>query len=184
MFAISFIGTSCLIHSTAFQQTGPNQFLFDISSSVGTNVDALKEVFLSLENPNLPADAALALYTSTGGGDFVFRGFVSNSHPSDVMPLSWGNEDGTSPYPIVLGVGIESLEEASAKHGAKIGAKEDFCRRVGMDLFQYMQSYSGVSQVGPDQIVCPTNVLDKWFNRISNRLRNDPDFLTRKKDII
>ncbi|KAI8105687.1 hypothetical protein M9434_000269 [Picochlorum sp. BPE23] len=184
MFAISFIGTSCLIHSTAFQQTSPTQFVFDISSSVGANANALKEVFLSLETPNsLPADAALSLYTSIGGSDFVFRGFVSNSHPSDVMPLSWGNEEGTS-HPIILGVGIEPLEEASAKHGAKIGAKEDFCRRVGMDLFQYMQSYSGVSQVGPDQIVCPTNVLDKWFNRISNRLRNDPDFLTRKKDII
>lgn len=74
--------------------------------------------------------------------------------------------------------------EASAKEGAKLGAKEDFCRRVGMDLFNFMQSFGGVSSVGPDKLLVPANVLDQWFNRISNRLRRDPDFLTRNKDII
>lgn len=77
-----------------------------------------------------------------------------------------------------------TVAEAAAKHGAKIGAKEDFCKRVGMDLFQYMQSYGGVSSVGTDQLLVPANVLDKWFTRISSRLKNDPDFLTRQKDIV
>lgn len=70
------------------------------------------------------------------------------------------------------------------KEGAKLGAKEDFCKRVGMDLFQYMQSFGDVRSVGPEQLLVPTNVLDKWFTRISTRLRHDPDFLTRQKDAI
>ena len=74
--------------------------------------------------------------------------------------------------------------EASAKEGAKLGAKEDFCRRVGMDLFNFMQSFGGVSQVGPDKLLVPANVLDQWFNRISSRLKRDPDWLTRSKEII
>ena len=79
---------------------------------------------------------------------------------------------------------LEPLAEASAKESVKLGAKEDFCRRVGLDLFQYMQSFGGVSQLGPDKLVVPTNVLDQWYNRISNRLRKDPDFLTRQREII
>jgi len=83
-----------------------------------------------------------------------------------------------------LGVSVEPLAEATAKEGAKLGVKEDFCRRVGMDLFQYMQSFGGVGQVGSDKLLVPADVLDKWFNRISTRLRKDPDFLTRNKDVI
>ena len=41
--------------------------------------------------PLLPArpTPAAALYVSIGGADWSYRGYVSNSHPSDVLPLSW-----------------------------------------------------------------------------------------------
>ena len=74
--------------------------------------------------------------------------------------------------------------EAAAKQGAKAAAREEFCRRVGMDLFQFMQSFAGVGTVGPNKLLVPSNVLDKWFARITHRLERDPDFLTRSKDII
>lgn len=74
---------------------------------------ALKEVCLALVEPNsLPPDAALALYVAIDGQHWIFRGFVSNEHPSDVMPLSWPEEDASMqamPRHAVIGISIEPL---------------------------------------------------------------------------
>ena len=45
-----------------------------------------------------------------------------------------------------------------------------------------MQSFGGVQNVGGDKLLVPSNVLDHWFLRLSNRLRRDPDFLTRRRE--
>lgn len=37
-------------------------------------------------------------------------------------------------------------------------------------------------QVGSDQLLVPANILNRWYERLSNRLRKDPDFLTRQRD--
>lgn len=37
-----------------------------------------------------------ALYVSIGGADWSYRGYVSNSHPSDVLPLSWPEPDAST----------------------------------------------------------------------------------------
>lgn len=81
-------------------------------------------------------------------------------------------------------VPYHDTEEASTKEGVKLGAKEDFCKRVGLDLFNFMQSFAGVSSVGHDKLLVPSNVLDQWFTRISNKLKRDPDYLTRQRDMI
>ena len=104
------------------------------------------------------------------------------------MPLSWP-EPPSSGAPVTpgfaqIGVSLEPLAAAAAKEGAKLGAKEEFCKRVGMDLFQYMQSFGGVGSVGPDKLLVPANVLDQWYNRIESRLRRDPEFLTRQRDTV
>lgn len=75
-------------------------------------------------------------------------------------------------------------DEARQKEGSKLGAKEDFAKRVGLDLFNFMQSFGGVQNVGGNNILVPVNVLDAWYQRLERRLRRDPDFLTRQKDKI
>lgn len=150
-----------------------------------------KEIFLSLAQPHcLPSpDIALALYSitvSSGGNDtnWSYRGYVSNDRPSDVMPVFVDGLDMQQPAAAYqIHVVVESMEEVSSKHLERLAGKEDFCRRVGMDLFQYMQSFSQ-SSGNNDYITVPMNILDTWFNRISSKLRHDPDFLTRKKEII
>ena len=47
---------------------------------------------------------------------------------------------------------------------------------MGLNLFNYIQSFGGMQSVGLDTL------LDRWFSRLSERLRRDPDFLTRQKD--
>lgn len=118
----------------------------------------------------------------------MFRGFISNDRPSETVPLMWPEPPGHgvagSPGWAQIGVSVDPRAEASAKEGVKLGAKEDLCKRVGLDLFNFMQSFGDVSTVGPDKLLVPANVLDQWYNRISSRLRRDPDFLTRQKDIV
>lgn len=72
---------------------------------------------------------------------------------------------------------LYTLAEVAAKEGSKLGAKEDFAKRVAMDLFRFMESFG--QGPGGDTIVVPTNILERWYTRLSERLRKDPDFLTR-----
>lgn len=132
---------------------------------------------------------ALALYSITispGNSDthWSYRGYVSNERPSDVMPVFVDDVDVQPAAVYQIHIVVESVHDVASKHSAKLAGKEEFCRRVGMDLFQYMQSFSQGNSSNNEYITVPMNVLDTWFNRISSKLRRDPDFLTRKKDII
>jgi len=130
----------------------------------------------------------MGVYVSVGGSDWVFRGFIASQKPSETIPLMWPEPPGTgvsgSPGWAQIGISVEPLAEASAKESVKLGIKEDFCKRVGLDLFNFLQSFGDVSTAGPDKLLVPANVLDQWYNRISSRLRRDPDFLTRQKDVV
>ena len=184
-------------------------------------------LFLTQANV-LPPDMGLALYVSIGGADWAYRGFVSNQHPSEVMPLSWPEPPGghglaapPGPGYAQLGISLEPLGELGQKEGSKLGAREDFAKCVGLDLFNFMQvrfavffshvawlaaapptalptpmrptarppvpfvqSFGGVQAVGGDKLLVPANILDHWYQRLSNRLRRDPDFLTRRRDAV
>lgn len=152
-------------------------------SLAGASFHTLREVAFFLIQPNsLPPDAALALYVSTNGMDWSFRGFISNQHPSEVLPLAWPDPSEVSKPQI--GFSFEPLKEASAKECSKMGARQDFARRVGLDLFNFMQSFGGVQTMGKDTLLVPTNILDAWFNRLNSKLQKDPNFLTRAKDVV
>ncbi|KAL6780223.1 hypothetical protein ACKKBF_B13975 [Auxenochlorella protothecoides x Auxenochlorella symbiontica] len=75
-----------------------------------------------------------------------------------------------------------AADQARAKEGSKLGAKEEFAKMVGLDLFNFMQSFGGVQNVGSNNLLVPMNVLDAWYQRLERRLRKDPDFLTRQRD--
>ncbi|PRW61209.1 OPI10-like protein [Chlorella sorokiniana] len=137
----------------------------------------------------LGARATAALYVSIGGADWSYRGYVSNSHPSDVLPLSWPEPDANTQQQLAglaalppgfaqVGVSVEPLAELAQKEGSKLGAKEDFVKAVAYNLFAYMQSFGAVQALGGDKL------LDQWFQKTMDRLRRDPDFLTRRKDVI
>lgn len=59
------------------------------------------------------------------------------------------------------------------------GSKEEFAKRVAMDLFRYMESFQAATLINAEQMVVPLNILDRWFNKFQDKFRRDPDFLTR-----
>lgn len=190
-FGVFFSGKTCLIGDSVFRQVDPTHFVLDVTSTLaGIPHTDLKELAIFLTRPNaLPPDAALAMYVSVGGALWSFRGYISNSHPSDVLPLSWPEPSSDAPAQpgpgfAQIGISFEPLAEVTQKEGMKMAAKQDYAKRVGLDLFNFMQSFGGVQQVPNGYLLVPENVLDKWFVRLSNKLSRDPDFLTRQKDQI
>lgn len=59
--------------------------------------------------------------------------------------LQWAIQDGApvapGPGAIQIGVSIESGAEIISKEGSKLGARQDFAKRVGMDLFRYVHAW-------------------------------------------
>lgn len=76
------------------------------------------------------------------------------------------------------GVSLEPVAELQAKESAKMGAREDFAKRVAYNLFRFIESFGG--KFNNDQIVVPNNILDQWFIRFQEKFRRDPDFLSRQ----
>lgn len=185
LFGIFFVGQSYPIYSTNFQMVDPQHWVLDVCTTVQPNYWDLKEVSLFLMQPNsLDPNLALGLYLKVGHSEWLYRGCVHNGHPSEVMPLKWpATELGAQPPGpgvVQIGVSLEPGVEIIQKESSKLGAREDFAKRVGMDLFRYMESFQ-TAQMG-NQIVVPANLLDRWFIKFTEKFRKDPDFLTRQRE--
>ena len=81
-----------------------------------------------------------------------------------------------------IGISIEPLAELEHKEGCRLGAKEEFAKRVALNLYHFLESFNAGTAVGPDQLVVPANFLDRWFVKFQSKFRRDPDFLTRESN--
>ena len=76
--------------------------------------------------------------------------------------------------------------ELEHKEAARLGKKEEFAKRVALDLFRYLESFNQggghVAQISNDHLVVPANFLDRWFTKFQHKFRRDPDFLTRQTE--
>ena len=147
----------------------PGRWLLDVASVTPAWRD-LKDVTLCLAAPG----AALALYVSVGGDAWQYRGAVTAAHPSDAVPLAWPDTSGTP----VLGVALEAEADVAGRECAKLGARLEFGRRVGLDLFRYVESFAAPAAGGA--IVLPAGALDAWWRKFEARFRRDPEFLLRR----
>ncbi|CAG9464219.1 unnamed protein product [Pedinophyceae sp. YPF-701] len=180
VFAVLFVGNSFPIPSTSLQQVDATHWVLDVCAAVGPNYQDLKDVCLFLTQPgSLDATCALGLYVSVGGSGWSYRGCVAASRPSEVMPLLWP-ESSQPPGPgaVQIGISLEPAQEVAEKEAPKVAAKGDFARRVGLDLFRYLESFNI-----PEQYL-PSSILDRWFQKFQHKLQKDPDFLTRQADAL
>ncbi|CAD7696175.1 unnamed protein product [Ostreobium quekettii] len=181
VFGVFFVGHSFPVTNQFFDQADPTHWVLDVGSKITQQISDLKDVSLFLAQPNvLEPHLALGLYVKAGSSDWLYRGFVSSAHPSEVMPLQWpgivaSGLVGTSPAQI--GVSVEPLNEVSLKEGSRIAAKEDFAKRVALNLYHFMSSFE--TQQAGNQVVVPANCFERWFTKFQEKFRRDPDFLTR-----
>eukprot|EP00884_Botryococcus_braunii_P002350 jgi/Botrbrau1/12115/Bobra.0186s0033.1 len=178
VFAVFFVGSSYPITQANFQQVDPTHWVLDVLATVSPAYRQLEEISLFLLQPGLlEAGLAMALYVSVGGAEWQYRGYVSSSHPSEVMPLQWPEPTPSSAPTVQLGVSLEPEAEARQKEGSKLAGRQEFAKRVAMDLYRYMESFNEGS-LG-DRLLLPTNVLERWFTRFDEKFKRDPDYLMR-----
>ncbi|KAK9820001.1 hypothetical protein WJX72_004989 [[Myrmecia] bisecta] len=181
LFGSFFVGHSFPITSANFVNVDATHWVLDVGATVNPDYQALKEVALFLLTPGaLDTSLALGLYISLGGAEWQYRGFVSNGHPSEVMPLQWPEAPVglvMGPGMVQLGVSIEPYVELVQKEGSRLASKQEYAKRVAMDLFHFMESFSTGNG---NQLLLPSNALEQWFTKFNSKFQRDPDFLLHR----
>ena len=66
--------------------------------------------------------------------------------------------------------------ELAQKEGSKLAGRQEYAKRVAMDLYHFMESFN-VGTQGGEHLVLPTNCLERWFLKFDEKYKRDPDFL-------
>eukprot|EP01025_Chloroclados_australasicus_P012366 TRINITY_DN15687_c0_g3_i1.p1 TRINITY_DN15687_c0_g3~~TRINITY_DN15687_c0_g3_i1.p1 ORF type:complete len:190 (+),score=22.97 TRINITY_DN15687_c0_g3_i1:86-655(+) len=183
VFGVFFVGHSYPITNQHFVQVDLTHWVLDVASTVSQDLEKLKEISLFLIQPNsLDQQYGLGLYVRGKQQDWQYRGFVSTQHPSEVMPLQWSRLEleSVNQHEAQIGISVEPIAELSQKQGSKLGARQEFAKKVAMDLFRFMESFARGYQ--GDAMIVPTNILDQWFIKFEQKFRRDPDFLQRSNN--
>jgi hypothetical protein len=131
----------------------------------------------------LDDNSALCLYIQAGDTPWEYCGCVANAKPSDVFALRWPVDDAGAPHPTAaVGVSVEPLASALEKESGLVRHKETFAKRVAEDLYVYMQSFQSDEVAARNgTMVVPVNILQKWYEKFTNRFRRDPGYLDRPR---
>mmetsp|Transcript_13417 Transcript_13417/g.21903 ORF Transcript_13417/g.21903 Transcript_13417/m.21903 type:complete len:189 (-) Transcript_13417:47-613(-) len=181
LFGVVFVKKSFVIGSDAFTRVDPTHWTLDVGRTAGASYHDVRDVCLFIPEGNLLDNSScLVVYVQAGNSTWEYRGSVSNAAPSEVFPLQWPlNPDGSLPPNAQIGVSVEPIADTVGKEQHVVGSKEEFAKRVAMDLFRYMESFQAATAISAEQMVVPLNILDRWFNKFQDKFRRDPDFLTR-----
>ncbi|CAM9552077.1 unnamed protein product [Hapterophycus canaliculatus] len=145
-------------------------------------------VFFLLPTSPVPPGHAAVLYFSvpnstTGAFEhWELLGALAAGKPSGVFRTGWPTKEQMQSCGVVqLGVSIESEDTVTNLQLAAGGVQDrkDFALKIAKDLFQFMSSFSQSTQAGPELMVVPTNVLDRWITRFESKYSRDPNFMLK-----
>eukprot|EP00904_Undaria_pinnatifida_P000953 jgi/Undpi1/10859/HiC_scaffold_3.g01385.m1 len=146
-------------------------------------------VFFLLPSSPVPPGHAAVLYfsvpsSSTGAFEqWEVLGAVAAAKPSGVFRTGWSTNDQMRSCGVVqLGVSIESEDVVINLRlgGGGVQDRKQFALKIAKDLFQYMSSFSQSTQAGPEVMVVPTNLLDRWITRFESKYSRDPNFMLKE----
>ncbi len=60
-------------------------------------------------------------------------------------------------------------DEVVQREGTKLASRQEFAKRVAIDLFRFMESFN--KGVQGDTLILPTNCLELWFQKFDNKFR-------------
>ena len=144
-----------------------------------------------LDRGTLANGFGLAVYVTANGSEFEYRGCVSNTAPSATLSLQWPQRAAESSImptqvdasaPVQLGICIEEEATLAEKESIHVGEKTEFARRVGMDLFRFMQSFPSHIHNNREFMLVPHDIIGSWFTRFKTKYEKDQSFLTRPAD--
>ncbi|KAJ7297119.1 hypothetical protein O6H91_11G117200 [Diphasiastrum complanatum] len=182
MFGVVFPNRSFPLDVASFTQIDSFHWVLDMNVFVGEAYDQVKDICIFLLNEfSLPPDKALAVYVQSPGSPFQYCGAVYSACPSAVLSLVWPKPGGQmqitaseSPLTAKIGIAAEDLVSLPALNMGQFHRIEELAMKVGENLFNFMQSFSG-GEGG--RLVVPLNILDQWFKKFQERAKKDPEYL-------
>ena len=125
----------------------------------------------------------LAIYFSVPPfQDWEFLTALSNAKPSAIVNAGWSLNPLTSQSPLVrLGVTIEPAFELLPKLDVLNipDFRRDFARKIALNLFRFIESFSQGGGRDGNFLRCPQDVLDKWLVRFDEKYARDPNFILK-----
>ncbi len=73
-------------------------------------------------------------------------------------------------------------EEAVQREGTKLASRQEFAKRVALDLFRFMESFN--KGVQGDMLVLPTNCLELWFQKFDSKFRRQVSTAASKPPLL
>jgi hypothetical protein len=142
-------------------------------------------VFLLNALPNTPdgQSTGLSVYFAVPPFSyFEFLTAISNLKPSVIINAGWSLNPTINEAPCVRLV--VTVEPASAllpklETVSSFDFRRDFARKIALNLFRFIESFSQGAGRDGNFIRCPQDVLDRWLVRFDEKYMRDPNFILK-----
>eukprot|EP01050_Picozoa_sp_SAG11_P018524 SAG11_NODE_2813_length_2945_cov_1.421644_2_plen_175_part_00 len=156
--------------STSFAQVEETRFMLTQPVPNGSSLKRLGFFLANVPAP-IPDGMVASLYASMYPyAEWRYVGSISNTEPSKVLNIVWKDadtQDQPPEAPCQLGVTIEAAAAVAAVDERQISLQEEFGKKVGLDLFTFMESFNhGVG----------TSIFEKWYEKLQFKLRHAPEW--------
>lgn len=125
----------------------------------------------------------LSVYFSTP--PFVnleFLAALSNLKPSTIVNAGWSLNPSVNEASCVrLILSIEPAAELLPKMETAVAVdfRRDFARKIALNLFRFIESFSQGGGRDGSFLRCPQDVLDRWLVRFDEKYNRDPNFILK-----
>ena len=125
----------------------------------------------------------LSVYYSTPPFQrFEFLTALSNLKPSSIVNAGWSlnpsvNESSTVRMVFSIEPAAELLPKIEMV--SQTDFRRDFARKIALNLFRFIESFSQGGGRDGSFIRCPQDVLDRWLVRFDEKYKRDPNFILK-----
>ncbi|CAH0515103.1 unnamed protein product [Peronospora belbahrii] len=155
---------------TDFREIGPAHYVVDILDP--TQITDL--TFFLLPGSPVPLGFGAVLYFAVPAlQNWQLLGTVFAEKPSAIFRTSWPTHPDVVGQPVLqLGVSIENLDSVKnlGIEASGLEERKAFALKIAQDLFNYLSSFS--TSNNQSYMTIPTNLLDKWMERIVTKKKN------------
>ncbi|KAL0484887.1 OPI10 [Acrasis kona] len=181
-----------------FQQIEQTRWMLTVPNQPSKPISQIA-VFLLPNGQQIPAGFGCAVYLSDASQNFEYFGCLLNEDPSKIFSVPstfndtsnntlFGSMQSNQQGVLYIGITLEKIENLQNLEGTNFQRQQKEANNtVGLaqfiadDLFKFLQSFVRPDNSNKDILVLPTNAIDSWLQKFTNKLRVDPNFWKKRK---
>ena len=185
MFGVTINGRAAILASqpgSGVVEEAPGRWLVDIPNP-GEIADISVFLMSALPTTADGQPTGLGVYFATAPfQSWEFLTALSNLKPSVIVNAGWSLNPAVNESRVLrLGISIEPASALLPKMEtvSSVDFRRDFARKIALNLFRFIESFSqGPSRDG-NFLRCPQDVLDRWLSRFDDKYSRDPNFILK-----